>query len=196
MLHIEHCPKAVFAQARNAEIAGKYDKDVAAQCMCWVAKVTGEEVDTSGDMKGVFESLKDGYVLAQLLNHIKPGSIPARDVKRSPMQFKQMDLLAKFNLGLKAIGIPEHSLFATADLFEMQNMVQVITCLESIGRKCNSTPGCPVEGFGPKEAEANKRQFTEEQLAQGKNIIGLQMGSNKGANQSGQNFGKGRMIVD
>ena len=54
----------------------------------------------------------------------------------------------------------------------------------------------PVRGFGPKEAEANKREFTKEQLDQGKSIIGLQMGSNKGANQSGQNFGKGRMIVD
>lgn len=54
----------------------------------------------------------------------------------------------------------------------------------------------PVQGFGPKEAEANKRDFTDEQLAQGKNVIGLQMGSNKGASQAGQNFGKARMIVD
>ena len=54
----------------------------------------------------------------------------------------------------------------------------------------------PIPGFGPKEAQANKREFTEEQLAQGKNIIGLQMGSNKGASQAGQNFGKSRMIVD
>ena len=54
----------------------------------------------------------------------------------------------------------------------------------------------PVTGFGPKESTGNKREFTEEQLAQGKNIIGLQMGSNKGASQAGQNFGKSRMIVD
>lgn len=50
--------------------------------------------------------------------------------------------------------------------------------------------------YGPKEAEANKRNFSEEQLKAGQNVIGLQMGSNKGANQSGINMGKGRMIVD
>lgn len=51
-------------------------------------------------------------------------------------------------------------------------------------------------GFGPKEAEANPRAFTEEQLKAGENIIGLQMGTNKGASQAGMNFGKNRMILD
>ena len=52
------------------------------------------------------------------------------------------------------------------------------------------------EGYGKKIAEKNVREFTEEQLKAGQNVIGLQMGSNKGASQAGQNFGKSRMIVD
>lgn len=35
------------------------------------------------------------------------------------------------------------------------------------------------------ESTPNVREFSDEQLAAGKNIIGLQMGSNKGASQKG-----------
>lgn len=44
------------------------------------------------------------------------------------------------------------------------------------------------------EATAQKRQWTEEQLRRGDTIIGLQMGSNKGANAAGINFGNTRHI--
>ncbi|KAK7492040.1 hypothetical protein BaRGS_00016704, partial [Batillaria attramentaria] len=181
-----------------APIAGKYDQEVAARCMQWVREATGEPVDTSGDMDKVYEDLKDGYVLCKLANAIKPGCIPAMKLnKRSKMAFQMMEMIELFNTKIKQppLSIPEHSVFATADLYEKQNMVQVITCLESVARKCLSVD-TPVKGFGPKEAEANRREFSEEQLAEGKSIIGLQMGSNKGATQAGQNFGKGRMIVD
>jgi len=46
--------------------------------------------------------------------------------------------------------------------------------------------------IGPKEADKNVRNFTEEQMQAGKGIINLQYGSNKGASQSGQNFGNTR----
>lgn len=39
------------------------------------------------------------------------------------------------------------------------------------------------------------REFTEEQLKQGQNVIGLQMGSNKGASQSGDHYGRARQIA-
>ena len=49
--------------------------------------------------------------------------------------------------------------------------------------------------LGPKESDKQKREFTDEQLAAGKNVIGLQMGSNKGASQSGMTpYGLGRQV--
>ena len=49
--------------------------------------------------------------------------------------------------------------------------------------------------IGPKESDENVREFTEEQKTQGKSIIGLQMGSNKGASQAGATpYGLGRQI--
>ena len=35
------------------QIAGKYDKEVAAHCMRWLASVTEENLDTSGEMDSV-----------------------------------------------------------------------------------------------------------------------------------------------
>ena len=52
-----------------------------------------------------------------------------------------------------------------------------------------------LPSLGPKESGENKREFTEEQLQEGKKTIGLQMGSNKGASQAGQTpYGLGRQI--
>ena len=55
--------------------------------------------------------------------------------------------------------------------------------------------GLNVPTLGPKEASANKREFTEEQLKEGQNVIGLQMGSNKGASQAGDHFGRPRQVA-
>lgn len=49
-----------------------------------------------------------------------------------------------------------------------------------------------IPAFGPKPSSENKRDFTEEQLRAGENVIGLQAGFNKGASQAGQNFGNTR----
>ena len=65
--------------------------------------------------------------------------------------------------------------------------------LHALGRKASKKG---LIGIGPKEAVENKREFTEEQLRAGDGVIGLQMGTNKHANQSGLNFGKTRHIID
>lgn len=45
-------------------------------------------------------------------------------------------------------------------------------------------------------AEKQSREFSEDQLREGRNVISLQYGSNKGASQAGLNMGKQRMIND
>ena len=50
--------------------------------------------------------------------------------------------------------------------------------------------------LGPKQAEGEKREWSEEQLKAGQGIIGLQMGTNKGASQAGMTMGKTRAIID
>lgn len=52
-----------------------------------------------------------------------------------------------------------------------------------------------ILGFHRK-AQEHKRDFSDDKLKQGKNIIGLQMGSNQGASQSGMTgYGRPRQIM-
>ena len=98
-----------------------------------------------------------------------------------------MDNINSFLLALDAVSVPVEDRFQTVDLWEKVNLYSVQICLASLARKA---PKFGHKGFGPKEAESNPRNFTEEQLRQGEGIINLQYGSNKGANQSGLSFGK------
>jgi len=51
--------------------------------------------------------------------------------------------------------------------------------------------------LGPKESDKNVREFSAEQLAEGKNVIGLQYGTNKLASQAGmRGMGGQRFIND
>ena len=78
------------------------------------------------------------------------------------------------------------------DLYEGENIPQAINGIHALGRKVGSNGG---PGLGPKEAKVNKREFTEEKLQEGKGIIGLQMGTNRGASQAGATpSGLGRQI--
>lgn len=104
-----------------------------------------------------------------------------------------MENIGNFLDAVYKFGVAKNDMFQTVDLYEGVNMPQVITGIHSLGRKAG-TKG--FKGLGPKESAKNERSFTEEQRRAGDGLIGLQMGSNKGANQSGQNFGKTRAIID
>ena len=105
------------------------------------------------------------------------------------MAFKCMENIQFFLNGASDLGVPAEEQFQTIDLWEQQNLTSVQICLQSLGRKASKHG---VKGIGPKESEQNKRDFTEEQMKAGQNVIGLQYGTNKGANQSGINFGNTR----
>lgn len=49
--------------------------------------------------------------------------------------------------------------------------------------------------LGPRPSDENRRDFSEDQLRASEAIIGLQAGTNRGANQSGQSFGATRKII-
>jgi len=72
---------------------------------------------------------------------------------------------------------------------------QVQVCLSAVGA-CAQKNGWQGAAYGAKLSQENKREFTEQQIIEGKQVIGLQMGSNKGASQSGMNIGNTRHITD
>ncbi|XP_064614639.1 uncharacterized protein LOC135478260 [Liolophura sinensis] len=190
--------KSGYSAEAYARLEAKYDPAVARQCLLWMEtlfKEAGEEVqfDTSGDAETFQSDLKDGIILCRLMNTICPGSIAANKLSKPPtMPFKQMELIQYFVAAVRNYGVADHENFATVDLHESQNLNQVVTCLQALGRKAQMEG---KTGFGPKEARLNKRDFSAEQLKAGQNVINLQYGTNKGANQSGMAFGKHRSII-
>ncbi|KAF6024448.1 Chd64 [Bugula neritina] len=169
----------------QSKLASKYDEQLASQCLLWISHQIQETFDSSGDARNVHEHLKSGHRLARLANSIQGGRIKSAAISKAKFPFQQMELINIFVEFCKDMGVPDQECFATVDLYEAQNMNQVIICIAALMRKF---------GLGPKEATENRRQFTEEQLNAGSSIIGLQMGTNRGASQSGMSFGKTRSL--
>lgn len=184
----------------TAELArkkdAKYDVELEQQATGWIQDVVGGDAAALQGVSGqsdVHEALKDGVILCKLMMAIDP-SMKIK-VNASKMAFKQMENIGHFLNGCEQYGLNKVDLFQTVDLYEAQNMHTVILSIHSLGRKAQSK-GFQGPVLGPRESSANVREFTDEQRAAGQNVIGLQMGSNKGASQAGQNFGKSRSIMD
>ena len=74
-------------------------------------------------------------------------------------------------------------------------LLQVINGILALGRKTQGRFDGPVIGL--KEAVENDRELTEDQLSEGKSVIGLQMGSKKGSSQAlATQYGLGRLPTD
>ncbi|XP_065348131.1 myophilin isoform X1 [Cloeon dipterum] len=181
--------KSGFAAEAQRKINSKYSEELAQECLEWVKQITNEDFSTSGEMDNFYEVFKNGTRLCRLVNIIKPGSV--KKINESQMAFKCMENINAFLDVARTLGVPAQETFQTVDLWERQNLNSVVICLQSLGRKV-SAGNFGQPGIGPKEAEKNVRNFTEEQLKAGQGVISLQYGSNKGATQSGINFGNTR----
>lgn len=180
--------KAGINAEAQARINSKYNNEIARETLEWIRKLTGEPANTAGDAENLYAVLKDGTLLCKLVNSIQEGSV--KKVNQSTMAFKCMENINAFLEAVKKLGVPPQETFQTIDLWEKQNLYSVVTCLQSLGRKAGNF-GKP--SIGPKEADKNVREFTEEQLKAGQNVISLQYGTNAGQ-QSGISFGNRRQI--
>ncbi|XP_045195626.1 myophilin-like [Mercenaria mercenaria] len=193
----QRATKSGLAAEAHAKVNAKYDEDLARQALTWVnSRITAtghEPITTDGSRENFHKTLEDGTVLCCLISAIDPAH-PVKIAKKPTMAFKKMECIGQFLNAIDRYGVTKAETFQTVDLYEKQNLAQVVTTLHALGRKVNTKDG--HGGIGPKEAERHSREWTEEQLKAGQGVIGLQMGTNKGASQAGQSFGKQRMIVD
>lgn len=188
--------KSGVAAEAFKKVAAKYSADQASAMLIWMKRVLvtvdgggfAHGMSISGEADDFHDTLKDGIVLCRLANVLQPGIIPRIEVK-SKMAFKCMENINQFTKAALELGVPQTELFQTVDLWERQNLSQVVICLESLARKAGKY-GKP--SIGPKEAERNTRNFSEHQLRAGEGVIGLQAGTNKGASQAGISFGTTR----
>ena len=167
----------------------KYDTKLEKEAKEWLKAVVGEPFPA-----GTFhEALKDGVYLCKAINKLAPGTVPK--INQGKMAFKMMENIGNFLDGCAHYGLQKTDSFQTVDLYEAANMSQVVTAIHALGRKARQK-GFAGPTLGPKEASKQTRhQFSEEAARAGQSVIGLQMGSNKGATQSGMTpYGLQRQI--
>jgi len=175
------------------KLEAKYSVEQEKQCREWIEAVIEDELSEQDIGMHMFAaSLKNGVVLCRLLNALSGYNIK---FNTGNMAFKQMENIEKFLTGCKKFGLKDGDLFQTADLYECQNMSQVIVALYSLSSYAAKS-GYNGPSIGVKLSSQNKREFSAEVINQGKTTIGLQMGTNAGASQAGMNIGKTRAIMD
>ncbi len=97
-----------------------------AEVMHWIQAVTNQRFH---DPNNVQESLKDGQVLCQLINVIRPGTI--KKINDGKLSYLCMENLHVFSKACVTLGLPPRECFAEADLYEAKNIPWVIESLHS-----------------------------------------------------------------
>ncbi|XP_071439951.1 muscle-specific protein 20-like [Hetaerina americana] len=172
------------------QVAGKRDPEQEREAQEWIEAVTGERFPPGCSFE---DGLRDGILLCKLMNRLQPGIIPK--VNLSGGDYKMMDNVSQFQKACVKYGVPDVDLFQTVDLWDKKNIANVTMTIFAVGRTAYRHPEWRGPWLGPRPSEENKREWSEEQLRAGETVIGLQAGTNRGANQSGQNFGATRKIL-
>lgn len=110
--------------ARKA--AAKYDIGAEDEAAQWIEAITGAQV--AGNFSGALHS---GRVLCELVNKIKPGIIVK--VNSAGMPFKERENISNFIKACRTLGLQEHALFSTDDLYDEKNMLSVVSCIHALG---------------------------------------------------------------
>ncbi|CAI9716537.1 myophilinmyophilin-like [Octopus vulgaris] len=146
-------------------MASKRNAEKEKEALDWIEAILGEPIDRK---KPFEEVLKNGIILCNFINKLLPGSV--KKIEKSGTGFVLMQNLERFQGALKKYGVPETEVFQTVDLYERKNIPQVVLCIYAIGRVAQTKPDFNGPILGPKMADENKREFTQEQLEAGKNV--------------------------
>ncbi|KAM4690989.1 transgelin-2 [Rhinophrynus dorsalis] len=192
-------PSYGLSREVQQKIDQKYDNELESILVQWIQAQCGPESGApAGQGKAAIQTwLKDGTVLSHLINSLAPKSVAK--IQQSTMAFKQMEQISQFLKACERYGVPASDLFQTVDLWEGKDMASVQRTLMNLGGLAVTRDDGFFQGdpnWFPKKSQENKRDFSKDKLKEGQNVIGLQMGTNKGASQSGMTgYGMPRQIL-
>uniref|UniRef100_A0A668UZ26 Transgelin n=2 Tax=Oreochromis aureus TaxID=47969 RepID=A0A668UZ26_OREAU len=185
----------------QSKIDKKYDPELEERLVEWIVAQCGSGVGRPEPNKTGFQNwLKDGCVLCELINSLCGANKPIKTIKSSGMAFKQMEQISMFLRAAESYGVTKTDIFQTVDLFEGKDLAAVQRTLMALGSVAVTKGDGNYKGdpsWFHKKAQENRREFSEEQLKEGQSVIGLQMGTNKGASQAGMTgYGRPRQIIN
>ncbi|XP_051560731.1 calponin 1, basic, smooth muscle, a [Myxocyprinus asiaticus] len=177
------------ADVRN-KLVQKYDPQMEEDLRMWIYEVTGRGVP-----ENFMEGLKDGVILCELINKLRPGSVPK--VNQSNLNWHKLENITHFVRAIGEYGLKAHDIFEANDLFEDMNHTQVQCTLIALAGLAKTKGFYTKNDIGVKYAAKKQRKFTPEKMKEGKSIISQQMGSNKFASQKGMtSYGTRRHLHD
>lgn len=188
--HFRSGPAFGLSAEVKSKLAGKYDPQKEEDLRLWIQDVTGKQVG-----ENFMESLKNGVLLCELINVLQPGSV--RKISQSTQNWHQLENIGNFVRAITEYGLRPDDIFEANDLFENTNYTQVQSTLLALTGMAKSKGFHSKYDLGVKYAEKHLRRFTPEKLKEGRNVIGLQMGTNKLASQKGMtSYGTRRHLYD
>ncbi|XP_030396284.1 calponin-2 [Gopherus flavomarginatus] len=174
----------------KSRLAQKYDPQKEAELRIWIESITGKEIGPDFQL-----GLKDGVILCELMNKLQPGSV--RKINRSAQTWHQLENLSNFIKAMVQYGMNPVDLFEANDFFETGNMTQVQVCLLALAGMAKTKGIQSDVDIGVKYSEKQQRNFDDAKMKAGQCVIGLQMGTNKCASQSGMTaYGTRRHLYD
>ncbi|XP_076867626.1 transgelin-3a [Brachyhypopomus gauderio] len=194
-------PSYGLSREVQEKIEQKYDTDLEARLVDWIMLQCGDDLVRPEPGRQNFQTwLMDGTILCRLINSLyTSGTEPIKKIPETKMAFKQMEKISQFLEAAEAYGVTRGDIFQTVDLWEGKDMAAVQRTLMALGSEAlTKDDGCyrgNKEWFHRK-SKTHRREFSEDQLRQGRALIGMQMGSNRGASQSGMTgYGTPRQIM-
>lgn len=188
--HFRSGPAFGLSAEVKSKLAGKYDPQKEEELRLWMEDVTGKRIG-----ENFMESLKDGVLLCELINVLQPNSV--RKISNSPQNWHQLENIGNFVRAITDYGLKPQDIFEANDLFENTNHTQVQACLVTLAGMAKSKGFHSKYDLGVKYAEKTHRHFAPEKMKEGRNVIGLQMGTNKFASQKGMtSYGTRRLLFD
>jgi len=161
----------------QAKLASKFDIEKAELCLKWIADCTKKEI--TGDFGA---DLKDGFLLCQLLKHISSKTYKKLHIKakHTKQPFVCRTQIQNFVQGCKDLGMAETDVCSSQDLYEGDNLNNVVNHLYALNAICykmeeaGQYKGPFIVGATTKFAKENKRNFSKEVLNKAKYITPLQ----------------------
>uniref|UniRef100_A0A4W3K8W0 Transgelin n=1 Tax=Callorhinchus milii TaxID=7868 RepID=A0A4W3K8W0_CALMI len=194
-------PSYGLSREVEQKIEQKYDPELEGRLVEWIIAQCGGDINRPEAGKTNFQKwLMDGTLLCGVINSLySQDEGPIKKIQNSKMAFKQMEQISQFLKAAEAYGITKTDIFQTVDLWEGKDLAAVQRTLMALGSAAVTKDDGFYKGdpnWFHKKAQGNRRAFSEEQLRKGQNVIGLQMGTNKGASQSGMTgYGMHRQIM-
>ncbi|RMB93931.1 hypothetical protein DUI87_29667 [Hirundo rustica rustica] len=198
-------PSYGLSREVQQKIDRQYDPELEQVLVRWILAQCGGDggsavAQPAPGRDGFQQWLKDGTVLCRLINSLHPrGQAPVAKIQASTMAFKQMEQISQFLQAAERYGIAATDIFQTVDLWEGKNMACVQRTLMNLGSLAVAKGDGLFVGdpnWFPKKSQENRRVFSEDKLKEGQSVIGLQMGTNRGASQAGMTgYGMPRQIL-